>query len=91
MSEQTTKIAGRATLADLQTLAAKGVERALAARMTELSQDQVQSVSGGATAGPVILRGPIINGIINPEIFKNVLQGANTLPEINTGALQQRF
>jgi hypothetical protein len=40
--------AGRGCAADLQLLAAHGVQRALAARMTELSAQQVNNVSGGA-------------------------------------------
>lgn len=42
--------AGRASAADLKSLAAQGVQRALAVRMTELSASQVQEVSGAATA-----------------------------------------
>lgn len=42
--------AGRASAADLHLLATHGVQRALAARMTELSAQQVQEVSGGAFA-----------------------------------------
>ncbi|EHR72597.1 hypothetical protein BurJ1DRAFT_3794 [Burkholderiales bacterium JOSHI_001] len=43
--------ATRASAADLKSLAAQGVARALEARagLTELSADQVQQVSGGAT------------------------------------------
>jgi hypothetical protein len=41
--------AGRASAADLQLLLAHGVQRALAARMTELSAQQVQSVGGAAS------------------------------------------
>ncbi|RZI82334.1 MAG: hypothetical protein EOP38_16260 [Rubrivivax sp.] len=81
------KTAGRAALADLQTLAAQGVERALAARgLTELTPDQVQAVSGAATFNP-LLRGPIINGIINPEIFKALNAGQLTQPQINPATL----
>jgi hypothetical protein len=65
------KTAGRAAMADLQSLAAQGVERALAARrMTELSAEQVQAVSGAGTYFPV--GGNIINGKINPEIIRNL-------------------
>lgn len=41
--------AGRACASDLQLLAAHGVQRALAARMTEMSAQQIEAVSGGAT------------------------------------------
>lgn len=65
------KTAGRAAMADLQSLAAQGVERALAARrMTELSAEQVQAVSGAGVYLPV--GGHIINGKINPEIIRNL-------------------
>lgn len=40
--------AGRASAADLSSLAAQGVQRALAVRMAELSAEQAQAVSGGA-------------------------------------------
>lgn len=43
-----TKQAARASTTDLQALAAQGVQRALAVRMTELSAQQVQAVSGAA-------------------------------------------
>jgi hypothetical protein len=66
------KTAGRAAMADLQSLAAQGVERALAARrMTELSAEQVQAVSGGASIY-LPVGGHIINGKINPEIIRNL-------------------
>jgi hypothetical protein len=39
--------AGRANAADLQRLASQGVHRALAARMTELTARQAQTVGGG--------------------------------------------
>jgi hypothetical protein len=82
------KTAGRAALADLQTLAAQGVERALAARgMTELTAEQVQAVSGAASYNPLLLRGPLINGIVNPEIFKAIQVGQLTQPQINTATL----
>jgi hypothetical protein len=75
------KTAGRAAMADLQSLAAQGVERALAARrMTELSPEQVQAVSGGASTS-LLLKGPLINGIINPEIIKAVQ--ISQIPQIN--------
>jgi hypothetical protein len=49
MDKTTLPEAGRATAAHLQLLAAHGVQRALAARMTELSSQQVGDVSGGAS------------------------------------------
>ncbi|HIV72155.1 MAG TPA: hypothetical protein H9903_14570 [Candidatus Aquabacterium excrementipullorum] len=80
------KTAGRAAMADLQSLAAQGVERALAARrMTELSAEQVQAVSGGATSTALLLKGPLINGIINPEIIK-ALQ-ISQIPQINPATI----
>lgn len=41
--------AGRASVADLKSLAAQGVQRALSVRMNELSAQQVQAVSGAAS------------------------------------------
>lgn len=41
--------AGRASAANLQLLAAHGVRRALAARMTELTAHQARSVGGAAS------------------------------------------
>lgn len=41
--------AGRASAADLQLLTAHGVQRALAARMTELSAQQLHAVSGAGS------------------------------------------
>lgn len=81
MNTQTSKTAARASLTQLQGLAAQGVERALAARMTELNAEQVQAVSGGA-AGYTLSKGYLINGIINPEILKQLQVGG-----INTGAV----
>lgn len=76
------KTAGRAAMTDLPSLAAQGVARALAARrMTELSPEQVQAVSGGASVSPLLLKGPLINGIINPEIIKAVQ--ISQIPQIN--------
>jgi len=84
---KTTKTAARASLSQLQGLATQGVERALAARMTELNAEQVQAVSGGATF--TLVRGPIINGILNPEILKQIqTAGINQTavnPGLNTG------
>lgn len=48
MDKTTLPEAGRASAANLQLLAAHGVQRALAARMTELSARQIEDVSGGA-------------------------------------------
>jgi hypothetical protein len=42
--------AGRACAADLQLLATHGVQRALAARMTQLTVQQARDISGGAYA-----------------------------------------
>lgn len=80
------KTAGRAALADLQSLAAQGVERALAARgLTELTAEQVEAVSGaGAT---LQLKRPLINGILNPEILKALQVNQFTVPQINAGQL----
>jgi hypothetical protein len=97
---KTTKTAARANLSQLQGLATQGVERALAARMTELNAEQVQAVSGGATpAMPVlprlpVIRGPIINGIINPEILRQ-MQGMSinqsvATPGLNAGNVAQQ-
>lgn len=87
MTDKTTpKTAGRAALADLQTLAAQGVERALAARgLTELSAEQVEAVSGAGTS--LLLKGPLINGIINPEILKALQLNQFKQPQINAGQL----
>ncbi|MGH6649204.1 hypothetical protein [Aquabacterium sp.] len=87
MTNKTTpKTAGRAAIADLQTLAAQGVERALAARgLTELNAEQVEAVSGAGTS--LLLRGPLINGIINPEIMKALQVSQFTQPQINAGQL----
>ncbi|MFT3858649.1 MAG: hypothetical protein QM742_14500 [Aquabacterium sp.] len=41
--------AGRASAADLHLLTAHGVQRALAARMSELTAQQREAVSGGAS------------------------------------------
>jgi len=49
MDKSTLPEAGRACAADLQLLAIHGVQRAMAARMTELSAQQIQSVTGGAS------------------------------------------
>jgi hypothetical protein len=52
MTKNALNTAGRASSADLQTLAAQGVQRALAARaqgMRELNAEQVQAVSGAAS------------------------------------------
>jgi hypothetical protein len=52
MSHHNLNTAGRASLADLPTLAAQGVQRALAARnqgLRELSAQQVNAVSGAAS------------------------------------------
>ncbi len=46
--------AGRASTANLKALAAEGVQRALAVRMTELSAAQVQDVSGAATLASTV-------------------------------------
>lgn len=88
MTDKTTsKIAGRAAIANLQSLAAQGVERALAARgLTELNAEQVEAVSGGASTA-LLLKGPLINGIINPEILKALQVNQFTLPQINPGQL----
>jgi hypothetical protein len=48
MNHSELKQAGRAQAADIASLAAQGVQRALAARMTELTAQQVQAVSGAA-------------------------------------------
>jgi len=87
MTDKTTpKTAGRAALADLHTLAAQGVERALAARgLTELSAEQVEAVSGAGTS--LLLKGPLINGIINPEILKALQLNQFKQPQINAGQL----
>jgi len=74
MNTKTSKTAARASLTQLQGLAAQGVARALAARMTELNAEQVQAVSGGA-AGYTLAKGYLINGIINPEILKKIQLG----------------
>ena len=74
MKTKTSKTAARASLTQLQGLAAQGVARALAARMTELNGEQVQAVSGGA-AGYTLAKGYLINGIINPEIIKQLQTG----------------
>lgn len=84
MNTKTQKTAGRACAADLQSLAAQGVERALAARMTELSAEQTQAVSGAAY---VFIKGPLINGIVNPEIYKALQQGVLTQPTLPAGTL----
>lgn len=87
---KTSKTAARASLSQLQGLATQGVERALAARMAELSADQVQAVSGGAAY--TFVRGPIINGILNPEILKKIQLGGISQvavnPGVNTSATQ---
>ncbi len=83
----TTKTAPRAALSQLQGLAAQGVERAIAARMTELSAEQVQAVSGGASYSTLLLKGPLINGIINPLILKQLQGSAMGQPGINPGAI----
>jgi hypothetical protein len=88
MNTKTTKTAARANLTQLQGLAAQGVERALAARMTELNAEQMQAVSGGATVyGPTLAPSKyyLINGIINPEILKKIQVGGISQPVINTG------
>jgi hypothetical protein len=84
MNTKTSKTAARASLTQLQGLATQGVERALAARMTELNAEQVQAVSGGA-AGYTLAKGYLINGIINPEILKKIQLGGISQPAINTG------
>jgi hypothetical protein len=81
--------AARATAADLKSLAAQGVSRALEARagLTELSAEQVQQVSGGAFVfmpfkygiwldpiGPKIGGGIVLpGGGINQPIVKPVV------------------
>jgi hypothetical protein len=88
MNTKTSKTAARANLTQLQGLAAQGVERALAARMTELNAEQVQAVSGGAAVyGATFAPSKyyLINGIINPEILKKIQVGGISQPAINTG------
>jgi hypothetical protein len=53
MSQIELKKAGQARTGDLQTLAAQGVQRALAVRMTELSAEQAQQVGAGAAISVV--------------------------------------
>ncbi len=84
----TTKTAARASLNQLQGLATQGVERALAARMTELNAEQVQAVSGGAVSPALSLavsKRYLINGIINPEILKQIQTGGISQPVTNPG------
>ncbi|HRH17957.1 MAG TPA: hypothetical protein PKV17_13740 [Aquabacterium sp.] len=83
MNSTTLKTAGRASIEQLQTLAEQGVSRALSARMTELSAADTQAVSGGAVLSSAVLRKPLINGILNPEIMKS-LQQQFTVPQVNT-------
>jgi hypothetical protein len=83
MTSTTLKTAGRASIDQLQQLAEQGVARALAARMTELSAADTQAVSGGAVLSSALLRPPLINGILNPEILKS-LQQQVTIPKVNT-------
>lgn len=83
MTSPSLKTAGRASMDQLQALAEQGVTRALAARMTELSVADTQAVSGGAVLLSTVVRKPLINGILNPEIAKS-LQQKITLPQINT-------
>jgi hypothetical protein len=85
---KTTKTAARASLSQLQGLATQGVERALAARMTELNAEQVQAVSGGATSPALSLavsKRYLINGIINPEILKQIQSGGINQAVVNPG------
>jgi stage V sporulation protein SpoVS len=88
----TTKTAARASLSQLQGLATQGVERALAARMTELNAEQVQAVGGGyVPAAPLlvrtpVIRGQLINGKINPEILKQI-QGMSINQSVVTSGL----
>jgi hypothetical protein len=70
MNDKTLNQAGRASIADLQNLAAEGVQRALAARaqgMSELSTEQAKAVSGGAVIANYLINGRLIrNGAITP-------------------------
>lgn len=91
MNTQTSKTAARASLSQLQGLAAQGVERALAARMSELNAEQVQAVSGGAAVYGATFstsRYYLINGIINPEIIKKIQVGGISQPTLNGGLNQ---
>jgi hypothetical protein len=79
------KDAGRISADMLAAAAAEGVQRALAARassLTELTADQTQQVTGAATAVPVAvsslkLRPPIIYGLWYP-IDQKTLGSLNT-------------
>ena len=82
-------LASRSSAADLKALAAQGVSRALEARagLTELSAEQVQQVSGGATYTYI----PFKYGIwpdpiwMKPGVINTLPGGFNTLPGgINT-------
>lgn len=71
MTKPLPKEAGRISADTLAAAAAQGVQRALAARMTELSPEQTEQVSGAALAAPttissVKLRPPIIYGLWYP-------------------------
>lgn len=77
-------LASRASAADLKALAAQGVSRALEARagLTELSAEQVQQVSGGATYTYI----PFKYGVwpdpiwMKPGVINTLPGGFNTLP-----------
>lgn len=85
MSKSLTQ-ASRATAADLKSLAAQGVSRALEARagLTELSAEQVQQVSGGAGATYAYI--PFKYGVwpdpiwMKPGVINTLPGGLNTLP-----------
>ena len=84
MSKSKTQ-ASRATSADLKSLAAQGVARALEARagLAELSAEQVQQVSGGLTVSNYVLD-PSRYGVWPAPYIKNIGTflpgGINTLP-----------